>query len=398
MKNITEINKDTCVGCGACVQSCPVACIRMSLDGYGFLYPQIGDSCINCGKCLTVCPAARESAADECQDKPCYILTAKNKILEDKSASGGFCAILADYYIDKFDAVVFGCVMDDSFEVCHQAITHREDIYKIQGSKYVQSNTLNTYKEAQDYLNTGRCVLYMATPCQIAGLKTFLTKRYENLITVDIICHGVPSSKAFQLYIKHLSDTNKTAILEYKFRNKTCYDRTGFISKTKYNRGKTVYKRPSEDIYFYLFSKGKSYRKSCYNCQYACLARQGDFTCGDCGSRSLYNDFMPYEAVSSLILNTEKAISIWNEIKALFEYIQIDLKTEALKNKQLHECTALPSDRDVLCKAMINSQWNELKVKYLPKNKISFFKTISERIPISVKKIICRLMLKDSKK
>lgn len=395
MNNIAEIGKDICTGCAACVQTCPKACIKLETDEYGFLYPQVEDDCIHCGKCLNVCPAHLPVCGGDV-GQYCYMLTAKNKKLEEKSASGGFCAVLADYYIDKYNAVVFGCVMDESFEVHHQAITQRDEVHKIQGSKYVQSSSLQTFKEAKAYLAAGRYVLYMATPCQIAGLKSYLSHQYEKLITVDIICHGVPSAKAFQLYIKYLSDIKGKSVSEYRFRNKTCSDRTGYISKTKYNHG-VVYRRPSEDIFFYLFSQGKIYRESCYNCRYACIDRQGDFTCGDCGSRSLNNDFMPYDAVSSLIINTKKAQVLWNDINSLFHSIEIDLQTEVAKNKQLHEYTALPPDRDELCKAMMNNEWDKLSDKYLPRNKASLSALIKSRTPVWIKKKIKKFIHNSAK-
>lgn len=386
------IDKQSCTGCGACKQICPVKSITMSMDEYGFLYPGVNSSCTNCGKCLSICPSVNHSIVQIPDNKPCYMLTAKNKALENNSASGGFCATLAVYFIEHFRAVVFGCTMTDEFIVCHEAVTRVEDVGKIQGSKYVQSDTLATYQEAKKALDANRYVLYMGTPCQIAGLKAFLQHSYLRLTTVDIICHGVPSMHAFQGYINYLSQTAKSPVAGFRFRNKTRYERTGYVSKTKHNHGKVVYRKVTNDIFFYLFSRGKSYRYSCYHCIYPNLNREGDFTCGDCGSRKYNKSFMPYEATSTLIFNTERALSLWNDIKHLFEFMPIDIKLEAKENKQLHECTAQPSDRDEVCRAMIENKWRALSERYLPKTRISMKNIISTHIPISIKQKLFKIV------
>lgn len=376
------------------MQCCPTNCIKIEPDQQGFLYPVVGESCIQCGKCVRICPAVSKVELGPNSKQRCLMVHAIDKKIEKESASGGFCAAIANYYIQNKNAVVFACVMDENFLVLHQAISKQTDIYKFQGSKYVQSDTKNTFQEAEKLLLEGRYVLYMATPCQIAGLKSYLNRDYERLVTVDLICHGVPSNQSFQEYILYLLEKTGEKIISYRFRNKNMYDKSGFRSKTVFQSGKTVILSSLEDIYFYLFSQGKIYRESCYQCKYACKERQGDFTCGDCGSRASYPDFAPYQATSTVILNTENAQKIWGEVSDQFLYRDISLDLEIQKNTQLHICVSKPEDWQLIYDAIFEKRWDWLKKNYLPtQEKKSIPGWVSAHIPIFCKLPIKKIIL-----
>ena len=199
MVNIKE--KKECCGCNACVQICPKQCITMFPDIEGFLYPQVDfNICIDCGLCIKVCPVIN-------QDEPrlplaVYAAKNKNEEIRLKSSSGGIFTLLAEKII-KEGGVVFGARFDENWEVIHAYTETIEGLEYFRGSKYVQSVIGDNLKKAKQFLEEGRKVLFSGTPCQIAGFKKYLRKKYENLLTVEVVCHGVPSPKVWRDYIEY---------------------------------------------------------------------------------------------------------------------------------------------------------------------------------------------------
>ena len=197
--------KSSCCGCEACVQCCPKQCLTMHEDCEGFLYPQVDESsCIDCGLCEKVCPVIHQNASQEPLSS--YIAINPNEEIRLKSSSGGIFTLLAEKIIAE-GGVVFGARFDENWDVVHAWTDTIEGLAPLCGSKYVQSRIGNTYNEAKDFLKQGRKVLFSGTPCQIAGLKKFLRKEYANLLTVDFICHGVPSPGVWRRYLSELRES-----------------------------------------------------------------------------------------------------------------------------------------------------------------------------------------------
>ena len=193
-------DKKNCCGCAACVQKCPKHCVSLKEDEEGFLYPVVNvDKCIDCGLCEKVCPVLNQDKKHE----PIGVYAAKNKNDETRknSSSGGVFTLLAENVI-KRGGVVFGARFDERWEVVHDYVEDKEGISKFRGSKYVQSTIGDNYLKAEQFLKAGRKVLFSGTPCQIAGLKHFLRKDYDNLLTVDFICHGAPSPGVFRTFLR----------------------------------------------------------------------------------------------------------------------------------------------------------------------------------------------------
>lgn len=192
--------KKDCCGCGACVQRCPKSCISMREDNEGFLYPEVDkEMCIDCGLCEKVCPVINQSK----ERQPLVVYAAKHKDEQIRlaSSSGGAFTAIAEPVIEE-GGVVFGAKFDKDWSVIHDYTETKEGLAAFRGSKYVQSRIGESYKNAEAFLKTGRKVLFSGTPCQIAGLKRFLCKEYDNLLTVDFICHGVPSPGVWREYLK----------------------------------------------------------------------------------------------------------------------------------------------------------------------------------------------------
>jgi coenzyme F420-reducing hydrogenase beta subunit len=229
---ITLQRKADCCGCNACTQGCHLECISMQEDNEGFLYPKVDvEQCVDCGLCEKICPIINQTEAR----KPLHVYAAKNRNEEirKQSSSGGIFTLLAEKIIED-GGVVFGARFDEKWEVMHDYTETKEGLAAFRGSKYLQSRTGNTFQQAKEFLKAGRKVLFSGTPCQIAGLKLFLRKEYDNLITIDFVCHGVPSPKVWRMYFLYLTDNQKyttnykggyfahtKAITEINFRDKT---------------------------------------------------------------------------------------------------------------------------------------------------------------------------------
>ena len=197
-------DKQVCCGCHACVTVCAKRCITMQADSEGFLYPVVDkDACTDCGLCEKVCPVIHQSSPVEPQAT--YIAINRDEEIRQQSSSGGIFTLLAEQVIAE-GGVVFGARFDKDWSVIHSWTDTIEGLAAFRGSKYVQSRIGDSYREAREFLKQGRKVLFSGTPCQIAGLRKFLRKDYDHLLTVDFICHGVPSPGVWQRYLSDLRE------------------------------------------------------------------------------------------------------------------------------------------------------------------------------------------------
>lgn len=345
MGNIAII-QDRCVGCRSCEQACPSHCILMKSNVEGFLYPAIvEDACINCGKCIRVCPVENLSVH---RNKPIAAWAIRNKNNDDimRSASGG-ASDLAVQIILSQDGVAYGAAYDENLVVHHMEITDTKERIKIQSSKYVQSDVRDCYSKVRKQLDEKRKVLFTGTPCQIAGLYTFLGGDKPNLYTIDLICHGVPSPKFFKKYLEYQSKKMHENVLLYNFRSKTergwgTQYRLEMRSKTK-----TKTKSLSLDCYGKHFMDGDCYRESCYICPYANMDRVGDMTIGDFwGIVKSHPDFFSPKGVSSVFINTEKGRQFFKQMNKQAFVQRVTIEEGMIKQGNLVKPSARPDNRD----------------------------------------------------
>lgn len=305
MLNVSEIERKDCTGCGYCQNVCPKKAITMSTDEYGFIFPSVSsDKCIDCGVCIRECPYGK--AYKMIKPLETYACVRKNKKRLLSSSSGGAFSGIAEEVLDRGGWYVTGCILDAHLHPVQIITNNLKQLTKVYGSKYVQSDMGDIYKQVSDKLDSGSKVLFSGTPCQCNAMKQY-TNNNPDLYTIEIICHGVSSEKMFKSYISTL--TKNKRIKHFAFRDKS--QGWTFNNKITFENGKTkkINHRLSSYMTYYL--DGDIYRDSCYSCKFAKEERCADVTIGDFwGILSRRSDLKKYinieQGVSCLLVNTEK--------------------------------------------------------------------------------------------
>lgn len=314
---ISITDKKNCTGCGACAGICPKNCISMTTDAEGFAYPRVDESmCVNCGLCERVCPLTAGLTSCDTPEPEAFAAFAGDTSLRLASSSGGIFSLLARQVLHG-GGVVFGAAFAEDFSVCHVGIHSEAELETLRGSKYVQSDLRSTFRQAKQALEEGKTVLYSGTGCQIAGLRAFLGKDYENLLCVDVLCHGVPSPLVWR---KYLTEQDKTvSAVHFRVKEPSWRD---YRFGLDYADG-TCYRIPREDdLYMALFLQNVSLRPSCYDCRFKGLHRLSDLTLGDFWGIERHMPHMDDNRGTSVVLvHTEKG-------KALLSLVEDSLMLE----------------------------------------------------------------------
>lgn len=307
---IEIIDKVQCVGCNACVQRCPKQCINMNIDEEGFAYPKVDmQKCINCGICEKVCPVINQPLdAVISQNRRSYACIANDEEILMQSSSGGIFTLFAKAIINT-GGVVFGACFDDNFQVIHDYSETLQDCKKFMGSKYVQSRIGNSFSQVESFLKKGRPVLFSGTPCQILGLKLFLRKNYSGLMTIDIVCHAIPSPKIWQYYLDELKSSVHDSVNfdQIQFRNKTTgWYKYSFLARIKSINSISIVSQPHMDnSYMKGFLSGLFNRPSCYMCPAKNNKSGSDVTLADFwGIEKILPEIDLEKGVSLVIVNT----------------------------------------------------------------------------------------------
>lgn len=385
MDTIEIVKKNECCGCGSCVQKCPKQAISMVEDEEGFLYPQINNErCINCGLCSKVCPQLKKNKKIDNEYPKAFAMRSKNNEELSKSSSGGIFSVIADYVFEN-DGVVFGAAYDDELNVNHIKAESRKELEPLRSSKYVQSNIGETYKETETLLKEGRIVFFTGTPCQIAGLNSFLNKEYDNLITCDLVCHGVPSQKLFHTYIEYLSKKFNSRVIKYNFRSKE-KNGWGLFSKVETEDGKIRYINPDFDPYYSNFLESTIYRLNCYQCHYTNYNRVSNITLADYwGISGIHPSFYREEGNSLILINDKKGEQIFEKITDKIEYIQTELEKAANHNKNLIRPSKYSNERQKIYLGIYEKN-PEQYIKENLKVKLTGKKIIKSIIPNKMQK------------
>lgn len=385
-----KVDYKKCTACGACVQKCHKGCIELKKDDNGFLYPHINESeCVECGLCETVCPIGNSLVA---KNTIAYACANKDSDMLFNATSGGVFGAIASYVLSN-NGVVYGCAYTEHLKATHIRIDNIQSLHVLFGSKYVQSNTLTTYKECEEDLKAEKQVLYSGTPCQIAGLKNYLKKEYKNLITVDIVCHGVASQAYFDKYIDFFEKKENAECLDYSFRSKknAGWSVAG-IATLKNSKGKVFDKKQYyfSSYYYHYYLSCSIYRESCYSCEYANLNRVGDFTLGDFwGAEGLDIPFDVEKGCSLVLLNSEKAILLFEKLN--LQKYEVPLEIAVKYNKQLSNPSSSRYDRNELLREYREEHAATINKNFKKKNKK---KILIGKIKYMVPKGLKRILLK----
>lgn len=352
---------EQCYGCQGCLNICPQDAIFMVEDEYGYRYPQINlGKCVDCDLCKKVCPELNQITLNS----PIKILAAqsKNKDVFRTTASGGVCYSLSIEIINR-GGIVYGCAEKDFQTIKHIRVDCIDDLNQLKNSKYVHSDINHTYREARKDLNMGRLVLFTGTPCQISGLKMFLRKQYDNLITVDLICHGVPPMKMLREQVlsypevKHVKPEDIFVDFRWKSSVRSgCHDiRYGLRTKVRSGSSFRVIREENDIINAYMrcFQTGISLRDNCLRCPYAKRERVSDITAADfwgLGSDKIPSDLVASKGVSLLLINTKVGNDLFNSIKSDFEVRKQSYEEAKLFNRCLYAPFKYHPKRDAFLK------------------------------------------------
>lgn len=354
--------KSACCGCGACLNICPQNAIEMVSDEYGFSYPRVNARlCIGCGLCKRVCHF-------QCKDKSyansplaVYAASGTDTRLAKSSASGGIFAVLAKKILEA-GGVVYGCAYSHEGDVIspkHVRIDDAVELFRLQGSKYAQSAAGFAYRQVKQDLLGGKRVLFSGTPCQVDALNGFLPEAIrENLITVDIICHGTPGTTFFESYIREIEKKRGSKITNFIFRDKT--DGWGLKAGITFRCGNREVKRPLPvqlSSYYQLFLNSETYRENCYVCPYANRNRTSDITLGDFwGIEHEEPDYLKENGgcldkqigVSCILANTQKGESLLSQVGTSIILLSTTYEKVAKENHQLNSPSNHTNVRNII--------------------------------------------------
>ena len=326
MIQITD--KSLCCGCNACGDICGRKAIKFKIDQEGFWYPEVNtDICSNCGLCEKVCPMEKYNLISKTQAERPICIGAYHKVLSIRldSTSGGVFSALAIYMYSQ-GGYVSGAIYTEQFDAINFISNNKEDLVKLRRSKYIQSSAIGFYKSVRQLLVANKKVLVCGTPCQMAALRCFLGKDYQNLIIVDILCKSCNSPKVFQKYILSLEEQYQSKVIAAKERDKK-YGWDSLTRRIDFKNGKTFYGKGYSDHFQRGFQYNIYCRPSCYKCKFKGLPRIGDITLGDFwGIKHIEKTFYDNKGTSIIFLNNEKGKVYFEGIKTQLVWKQFALE------------------------------------------------------------------------
>ena len=354
------IEKERCSGCGACMASCPKDAISMQRDSEGFDFPHIDETlCIDCGLCQKVCPPLHYAERiNKRLDKNSVQrgFAARNKNFEQRlvSSSGSIFAVLAQYVLSMGGAVV-GVAYDDKFNAEYKIIESDAELPLIQGSKYLQCKpSREIFKQIREILKTGRNVLFSGFACQVEGLHSFLRKDYDNLVCIDLICMGIPSAEVWQIYLNSFFKGEK--ILNVNFKEKS-------VGWNHFNLAITTDKQEFKqwgmiNPYFKSMFYTYNMRRSCFVCPFKRIEREADITLADCwGASRLVPQIDDNKGLSSVIVHSEKGLSLWSKVASLLDSIELPLEEIIKGNTNMIENRTCDYEkRSIFYKLLLSKQ------------------------------------------
>lgn len=341
-------DKKSCCGCSACFSLCKSNAIKMKVDQEGFLYPTVDENeCVHCNQCVEVCAFKRDQkkfsnciTESECLVPVVYAVKHKDVDTRMNSRSGGIFTALSDVVLEA-EGVVYGCSITSDFMAVHMRAENKEQRDLMRGSKYIQSDLKMTFSLAKQDLNMKRKVLFSGTSCQIAGLRSYLGKEYDNLFCIDIVCHGVPSPMVWKDYIVWQEKKAKGKCIAVDFRNKKDFGWATHVETLTFDNGK----RTNSKVFKSLFYGHTILRPTCYECPYKSVYHPGDISIADYwGIDKAAPGFNDNKGVSLVLVNSEKGALWFESVLSQIEYRKCHIKDSM--QQSFIKPYAQPTNRD----------------------------------------------------
>ena len=384
-----------CCGCGACLAACPKNAISMKTDECGYMCASIDSGlCVDCGKCRNVCPAINNNFETDFEKKS-YAGTSLDESTK-KSASGGIFALFAKKILSE-GGKVFGTEMNENFDVQVVGITGEEELHKLQGSKYVQSNMLLAFKQIKDAIKENK-VLFCGTPCQVSALKNYIGDKRENLILIDLVCHGVPSNQMFKDEIAMLQNKYNNRLYSFKFRDKN-YGQTS-TGCLIFKNGDSKKLVSSDSLFYTLFYSKDIFRESCYTCKYKNINRPGDITiCDYWGVQKEEPEFYKecndrkIVGISGIIINTQKGENLFEQSKEKLFFKESTIEKIQKANPNLVQPSEKGQNYDMVKSIYKEKGWTGVSKFYRRKYKVnSLARKVYNLCPNFVKKLVKKVL------
>ena len=350
---MTVCQENQCAGCMACVNTCSQGAITIQMQAMKYNAVIQQNLCVNCGACHKVCP--QNNLPNLCEPVSWYQGWSANDEIRKRGTSGGLAGAIAVRFIET-GGIVYSCFYQDG-EFTFGSATNVDDVKKFAGSKYVKSNPRDCYKEIKDYLKTGRKVLFIGLPCQVAGIKNYCGRKYDDMLfTIDLICHGTPSPILLETFLNQYG-YSLDELKDVRFRTKS--------NVQVYEGYKGIITNGVSDRYLIAFLNSLSYTENCYQCRFARRERVSDITLGDSWGSELSKE-ETQRGLSLILCMTEKGHNLVKESN--LELKPVDLQRAIANNHQLEAPSVKPAGYDAFCEGISQGkEFNRLVTKYLRK-------------------------------
>ena len=380
-------NNYQCTGCTACYSSCPRNCITMQQDKYGFMYPVIDSAvCINCKKCESVCPVivGNQESTNVPLVYAAYLLDERIRM---ESSSGGIFSLIANEILSQGGAV-FGAIYDKQYRIKHVCIQETSELSALRGAKYAQSNLNNCFADVQRRLKARQKVMFVGTPCQVAGLKTFLKKEYQELFTADFVCHGVPAPLAWEKYVQYRAKKDNNGVLPTNINlrsKKTGWSQYKYSNQYIYSNDKSYSSLSGDDLFMRLFVGDYINRDSCANCCFKGYKRKSDITLGDFwGIWDIAPEMDDNKGTSLVLVHSDNARDMVKQISDKVVMQEFTLRQACAQNPSLLFSSSAAHERIQVLEQCIGGEFDE----------IAEFLTKKEAKKLSYRSLIARVFKK----
>lgn len=367
---INIVDKSKCCGCNACGDICPKGSITFKPDIEGFMYPEVNmDTCIDCNLCEKVCPIinVKEIKKNDFEESICYAAQTKNLDSLFNSTSGSAFATLAEKMY-KLGGYVGGAIFNDDYSVTQFISSDKEDLEKLRNSKYVQSDSQGFFKKVKELIVAGEKVLVCGLPCQMAGLRSFLRKDYDNLIIVDLICLGINSPKILRGYLDYMEEKHNSKIVYYKAKNKELGWRQ-LTTKIVFANGDVEYDKRDTNYFTHGFIGTHAFaRPSCYECKFKGTPRIADITIGDLwgAEKMVGKDYDSDLGTSVVMINSKKGLDYYNLAKIPFKEVEVKYSDVLKGNPALVKSLSKPNlNRESFYEDLNNLPFEQIAKKYI---------------------------------